>query len=216
MSDAKYTSKEEALEIVAKTHPKTAEFLRKFNLKNPLPPSISIAASQPEDYQKVVEFLEQGEFKFLLKNYVANEGLNEGTIMSGLAKNLLNISHFVRQIVFWLIFTFIVGGTLVVINAIQLTIYTRRNEIEIMRLVGATPTFMRLPFIVEGIIYSAAAVLLSFIFLLLLSKSIQIENLNFWNYYQTFKIIKIFLMELALTILLGTVSSFVAIKKYVK
>ena len=42
VKNVKYTSKEEALEIVGKTHPKTAEFLTKFNLKNPLPPSISI------------------------------------------------------------------------------------------------------------------------------------------------------------------------------
>lgn len=216
VSAAKYTSKEEALDIVAKTHPKTAEFLRKFNLKNPLPPSISITTTQPEDYQKVIEFLENGQFKSLLKNYVTNGGLNEGTIMSGIAKNLMNISHFVRQIIFWLVFTFILGGTLVIINAIQLTIYTRRNEIEIMRLVGATPTFMRLPFIIEGIIYSMLAVFLSFFFLVLVSKSIQIETTNIWNYYRVLEITKVFLAELAITIALGAVSSFVAIHRYIK
>ena len=40
---------------------------------------------------------------------------------------------------FWLVLVFVLGGTLVIMNAIQLTIYMRRQEINIMRLVGATP-----------------------------------------------------------------------------
>lgn len=213
---ASYTSKEEALEVVAKTHPKTAEFLKKFDLKNPLPPSISITLQKPEDYQKVENFLENGEYKTLLKNYVAGGGTGENTILSGVAKNLANMSRFVRQIIFWLVLVFVLGGTLVIMNAVQLTIYMRRQEINIMRLVGATPLFMRLPFLFEGALYAFFAIITSFLFLLLLSKNIQIENSTLWNYYNALEIGKVFWAELAITVVLGIVSSFAAVQQYAK
>ncbi len=213
---ATYTSKEEALEVVAKTHPKTAEFLKKFDLKNPLPPSISITLQKPEDYQKVENFLEKGEYKTLLKNYVADGGTGENAILSSVAKNLANMSRFVRQIIFWLVLVFVLGGTLVIMNAIQLTIYMRRQEINIMRLVGATPIFMRLPFIFEGVLYACSAIMTSFLFLLLLSKNIQIENSTLWNYYNALEIGKVFWVELAITSVLGVISSFAAVQQYAK
>lgn len=213
---ATYTSKEEALEIVAKTHSKTAEFLKKFNLNNPLPPSIGITLQKPEDYQKVETFLEKGEYKTLLKNYVANDGSGENAVLSSVAKNMANMSRFVRQIIFWLVLVFVLGGTLVIMNAVQLTIYMRRQEINIMRLVGATPFFIRLPFIFEGILYSFFAVITGFLFLLILSKSIQIENSTLWNYYHALEIGKVFWVELAITTVLGVVSSFAAIQQYGK
>lgn len=213
---ATYTSKEEALEVVAKTHPKTAEFLKKFDLKNPLPPSISINLQKPEDYQKVENFLEKGEYKTLLKNYVADGGTGENAILSSVAKNLANMSRFVRQIIFWLVLVFVLGGTLVIMNAIQLTIYMRRQEINIMRLVGATPIFMRLPFIFEGVLYACSAIMTSFLFLLLLSKNIQIENSTLWNYYNALEIGKVFWVELAITSVLGVISSFAAVQQYAK
>lgn len=212
----KYTSKEEALEIVAKTHPKTAEFLKKFNLSNPLPPSISIITEKPEDYTNVEAFLERAEYKPLLKNYVAGSSNQESEVLSSVAQNLINISHFIRQVIFWLVLIFIIGGTLVVLNAIQLTIYTRRKEIQIMQLVGATPWFIRLPFIFEGILYGIFAVVFSFIFMFLLSKTIQIENTTIWNYYNMMEFNKIFIAELGITIILGTISSFTAVEQYIK
>ncbi len=212
----KYTSKEDALQIVAKTHPQTAEFLKKFNLDNPLPPSISIITERPEDYKTVEDFLLQDEYKNLMKNYVAGGSSDDSAILSSVAKNLSNISRFVQQIIFWLVLVFIIGGTLVIVNAVQLTIYTRRNEIYIMRLVGATPAFIRLPFIFEGILYCVSSVVLSFLFLLFLGKTIQLEDSTIWMYYQNLELGKVFTVELFMSIFLGITSSFIAVEKYIK
>lgn len=211
-----YTSKEEALERVAKIHPQTAEFIRKFNIPNPLLPSISIVTTSPEDYQKIENFLKQEPYKQLTQNYVIEGASNESLILSDVARNLANISHFVRQIIFWIILVFILGGALVVINAIQLTIYTRRHEIYIMRLVGATPGFIRLPFLFEGILYGFFAVLLSFLILFVLSQNIQVEGSNLWSYYQNIQLGKIFLAELIITLSIGIISSFSATEQYLK
>ncbi len=210
-----YTSKEQALDIVAQTHPQTADFLRKFNLTNPLPPSISIITQRPEDYQTVENFLEQPQYKSLMQNYVAAGGTNENIILSNVAKNLLNLSQFVRQVIFWLVLVFVLGGTLVIVNAIQLTIYTRRQEITIMRLVGATPTFIRMPFIFEGVLYGVSAVLISFLFLFFLGKTIQIDASTMWSYYNSLQLGQVFLAELTMTVILGIISSFAAVEQHI-
>lgn len=216
VKSVKYTSKEEGLSLMAKTHPDTVEFLKKFNLPNPLPPRISVIVNKPEDYQKVQSVLEQNDVKQFMKNYVTPGGSEESVILNSVGENLLNIQKFVRQIIFWVILVFVIGGTLVVINAIQLTIYTRRQEVYIMRLVGATPNFIRLPFLLEGFFYSISAVLGSFVFLYLLGKNIQIENTSLWNFYENLQLGKVFLAEISITIVIGLISSTSAVEQYLK
>ena len=211
----KFTTKEEALDIVARTHPKTAEFLKKFNLTNPLPPSISIITQRPEDYKTVETFLQQGQYKSFMQNYVAEGSGSDSQILSSVAQNLLNISRFIRQVIFWLVLVFVLGGTLVIVNGIQLTIYTRRQEITIMRLVGATPVFIRMPFIFEGILYGALAVLTSFLFLFILGKTIHIDDNTMWSYYNSLELNKVFIAEMIITIGLGIMSSYAAVEQHV-
>lgn len=212
----KYTSKEEALQIVAKTHPKTAEFLQKFNLANPLPPSISIITETPEDQTKIQQFLNLPENKILTESYVTEGSSGESLVLSTVAKNLTNISHFVRQIIFWMVLVFVLGGTLVVVNAIQLTIFTRRNEVYIMRLVGATPNFIRLPFIFEGILYGLLSVLLSFLMLGVLGSTIRFEESNLLTFYSNLQLERVFAAELLITTFLAIISSFSAVQQYLK
>lgn len=212
----KYTSKEEALEIVAKTHPQTAEFLRKFDIRNPLPPSISITTDSAEDHLKIQDLLSQDRYKYMLQNYISEEARGENIILSSVAKNLENISKFVKQIIFWVVFVFILGGTLIVVNAIQLTIFNRRQEIHIMRLVGATPNFIRLPFVFEGFLYAFFAVILSFIILFALGQSIQLETANLWEYYSALNLQRVIVSELIIAVILAVISSFSAAEQYIK
>ena len=216
VKEVKYTSKEEALQIVSKTHPKTADFLQKFNYPNPLPPSISITTERPEDYEKIQQFLGTSEYKNLLESYAANGSTGESIILNSVAQNLESISHFVRQTIFWMVLVFILGGTLIVVNAIQLTIYNRRQEIHIMRLVGATPNFIRMPFILEGVLYGIFAVIFSFVILLLISTSIQLDSSNLWSYYESLNVSRVFVIELVITMVLASISSLSATEQYIK
>ncbi|MFA5829682.1 MAG: ABC transporter permease [Candidatus Gracilibacteria bacterium] len=217
VKSVKYTSKEAALQIVSKSQPQTADFLKKFNA-NPLPPSVSIMMEKPEYYQKIKDFLKKSEFKNSLNNNetTAIGNNSENIVLSKVTDNLTRINQFVRQIIFWIVLVFVVGGTLVVINAIQLTIYTRRNEIYIMRLVGATPNFIRLPFIFEGILYSVFAVFLSLTFLYLVGKGINIQESNLWTFYSNLNLDKVFFAELVITVIIGIISSFTAVQQYLK
>ena len=216
VKEVKYTSKEEALEIVSKTHPKTAGFLKRFNLRNPLPPSISIITGKAEDHLAVQNLLQKNEYKKNLQNVVTEGASGESAILSTVAENLYNISNFVKQIIFWMVLVFVLGGTLVIVNAIQLTIYTRRQEIGIMRLVGATLNFIRMPFIFEGVLYGLFAVLLSFLILLILSNTIHIENSNLIMYLEEIELKRLFIIELLITLSLSVISSTFAVQRYVK
>lgn len=216
VTTVKYTSKEEALNIVSKTHPKTADFLRKFNLQNPLPPSISITTNSPENHATIQELLQQPEYANLMENYITDEVTGESVILSAVAKNLQNIGKFVKQIIFWMVFVFILGGTLIIVNAIQLTIFHRKQEIHIMRIVGATHNFIRLPYIFEGILYGVSAVILSFIILLAVTDSLHLEQSNFLEYYQNINLMHVFTTELLITVILAVISSFSAVEQNIK
>lgn len=216
VKSVKFTSKEEALDIVSQTHPQTAEFLKKFNITNPLPPSLSITTFSPEDHANVQAFMQQSEFKSFMQNYITEGTSGESVILSSVADNLQNMSTFVRQIIFWMVLVFILGGTLIIVNAIQITIYSRRQEIHIMRLVGATPGFIRLPYVFEAILYAFFAVGLSFLILLAISQSIQLDGSNLWSYYSNLNLSRVFITEIGITIVLAIVSSYTATEQYIK
>ncbi len=216
VKSVKFTSKEEALDIISKTHPKTAEFLKKFNLTNPLPPSISITTHSAEDHQTVQNFLNQSEYKNLISTTIPEGAGNESIILSNVAQNLQNISSFIKQIIFWMVLVFILGGTLIVVNAIQITTYSRRQEIHIMRLVGATPNFIRLPFVFEAVLYAIFAIIISFFILVAISGSIHLDQSNLWVYYSNINLARIFTIELIITTILAVVSSFSATEQYIK
>ena len=216
VKNIKYTSPDEALQIVSKSNPETAAFLQKYNQANPLPPSISIQTSAPDDYLKIEKVLEEPQYKELTQNYLTSGNGNDSQIISSVSKNLLNLSNFVHQVIFWLVLVFVLGGTLVVINAIQLTIYTRRHEIYLMRLVGATPTFIRLPFIIEGMFYGFFAVILSFIIMFFVGSNISVASSSLWDYFANHNLFSAFVAEMIMTLILGLISSYSAVEQYLK
>jgi cell division transport system permease protein len=114
------------------------------------------------------------------------------------------------------VFIFIIGSSLIVINAIQLTIFTRKSEVFIMRLVGATHNFIRLPFLVEGFSYALLAVTLSFIMFFLASYVLGLETMGILNDLNQIDLPKIFITELALTAILNLISSGTTVQHYLK
>lgn len=210
-----YISKEKALQIISKTYPETAEFLTKFNLRNPLPASLSVTTESAETHKAVYDFVKKSTLNQFIDSNQNNRTDNQN-ILSSTADNLISINNFVKQLIFWIVFVFIIGGALIVINAIQLTIFTRRNEIFVMRLVGATPNFIRLPFLTEGVCYALIAVTLSFLLLYFGGQALGLENLQLIKEISNINLINIFLAELGLAALLSLLSSLIAVEKYLR
>ena len=127
---------------------------------------------------------------------------------------LLTIDKYVNLIYIALIVTsFLIVGIAVILinNTIRLTIYARRDIIQIMRLVGATEGFVRRPFIVEGIIQGlVGAIIASF----LIYYSLKIIT-HFFLPYLIYEPV-IFSGLLLFGFLIGTLSSYISVGKYMR
>jgi len=110
---------------------------------------------------------------------------------------------------------------LVVFNTVRLAIYSSREEIRVMRLVGASNWFIRGPFLVQGAISGFAAVVITLLIftgaLFFLSPKLEIlfPGLNIFNSF-TGNFGMLFLIQIFAGVGLGVVSSIIAIRKYLK
>ena len=118
---------------------------------------------------------------------------------------------------------FILIAVLVVFNTIQVGIYTHREEIGIMKLVGASNSFISSPFLLEGIIYSLISVIILGAIIYPLLSFVQTYIDEFFKEYSANLIglvnqnfLKIFGTQLALAIFITIVSSFIAVRRYLK
>jgi cell division transport system permease protein len=110
----------------------------------------------------------------------------------------------------------------VLFNTIRLTIHSRREEIEIMRLVGASNGFIRGPFIVEGLFYGVAGALLTALVLFPLlwflgpkiSNFFEVNFSSFAFWGSSFQ--GLFGLQMAAGVILGTISSILAVRKYLR
>lgn len=123
---------------------------------NPLPRSLEVKTKNPEDIEKVANFLQSEDYAPLISklSYQQNKDMID---------RLVRITSFIKKIGVGLSILFMIISILVVYNAIKLTIIARSDELEIMRLVGATDAYVRLPFVFEGLIFGVTASIVSMI-----------------------------------------------------
>lgn len=215
VSEVDYISKQQALAQLKQTHPDILVSFEKYKLDNPLPASISIKTDNPNDHFKLSQRLQQERYQAYFSN-INIQNTEKNTVVSSVSKNLMELSTFTQQVIFWLVIIFILGGTLIILNALQITIYTRKKEICVMKLVGASHWFIRSPFIIESIIYALLSVILSFILLLIFAKNVSIKNTDLWYYYQEIDFYYLFVIELLITIGLSTASLSLATSEYLR
>jgi cell division transport system permease protein len=114
---------------------------------NPLPDSIEVRVDEAKHVRDVAEVLQR------------IEGIDEVAYGSLVVDRLVALTRAVRLAGIALVGLLAASAVLIIVNTIRLTIEARRQEIEIMTLVGATPGFIRGPFILEGALQGAAAAL---------------------------------------------------------
>ena len=138
---------------------------------------------------------------------------------SEIASKLSKLKSILKKIGIWIVIGLMSVSIMIISNTIRITMYNRRFEISIMKSIGATNTFIRLPFIVEGIILGLISSVVS-IFILkfsyikaseIFSSVIPISTFSFNKFY-----IHIFISFVIFGIFLGIVSSLLSIKKYLK
>jgi cell division transport system permease protein len=152
--DVKYVSREEALEKFRGNHEDNESIVTSLEEleENPLGATLVIKTHSPDDYPFVLETLDNPEFTSFIqdKNYDDHKEIIE---------RIDRITDRVRNFGIILSGIFVMIAVLIVINTIRVAIYTHREEIGIMKLVGASNWFVRMPFLAEGVLYSFLATL---------------------------------------------------------
>lgn len=216
-----YVTREAALEAFKLRHENDQSILSALNElnDNPLGAVLNVKAKDPSQYESVANFL-QG------KNVVGSGGdtivdkvnfYQNKTAIDKLTR-IINAAH---TLGFAITLTFIILSILTSFNTIRLTIYIARDEISVMRLVGASTTYIQGPFVVVGIIYGVVAGIATlFVFLPITYWLGRVtENffigLNIFDYYLS-NFPMIFIIIVGSGILIGALSSFLAIRRYLK
>jgi cell division transport system permease protein len=161
-----YVSKAQALEKFkerTKNVPQLVEQLR----GNPLPASLEVSLVDPRQVRAVVKTIEaDANLAKVIKN-PANPEADDIKYAQEVVDRLFQATNVVRLFVaVFMVLLFIVSLVLIG-NTIRLAIYSRRREIGIMRLVGASNWFISTPFLMEGVIQSTIGALLAILTLVL-------------------------------------------------
>jgi len=147
---------EQALEAFKQLHaadPKIMEALAELD-QNPLGASLVIKGKRPDDYPFLLEALKNPQFGFAIESKTYDDHADA-------INRVRDIGNSGRLFGAILVAVFAIFSAMIVYNAIRVAIYTQREEIGVMRLVGASSSFVRMPFVVEGLFIAFLALLIS-------------------------------------------------------
>ncbi len=153
VKEYQFVSRAMALERMRKKYPEFTANLP----SNPLPASYEITPARPEEVKTIALDLRRQKFAGV-------EKIKDGQQTS---KRILQVARVIWVVFLVAVIVLLVASVLLIANTIRLSIFSRRREIEVMKLVGATNWFVRGPFMLEGLLCglggSIAAILLLFL-----------------------------------------------------
>ncbi|MEX2405425.1 MAG: permease-like cell division protein FtsX [Candidatus Paceibacterota bacterium] len=186
---------------------------------NPLPARLNVRAAETDQYETIATFVESdralpGSGRDVIDK--VNFFQNEEAI-----NTLSSIINSIDRLSLVTIIIFVIISILIVFNTIRLAIYTAREEIEVMQLVGASRRYIRGPFIVEGVMYGVVSALIALVLFYPVTLSIGpftelfFGSTNAFDYYVD-NFAQMFLILMFVGAALGAVSSWLATKKYLR
>jgi len=218
VKSVEFISKEDALELFKEKHQDDSLIISSINEldKNPLQATFVIKARYPEDYSIISNSLKTAEYKDIIEKITFEDN-------KSIIDKINSTTDFIEKtgIIASLVFSFIT--IIFMFNTIRLAIYSQKDEIKVMRLIGAKNLFIRAPFFIEGIIYALIASILSSVVLYFLLRysspyiiefigNDQLDIISLTNK----NILYLVLLQLGLGIALSFISTFIAIRKYLK
>ncbi len=215
--EVSYISASQALEDFKRNHAGDPLIQQSLNelTDNPLPATLHIKAYNLDDYPDIAQQLQDPKYTDSIEkvNFEDNR-----VVIDRLSRILKFIISFGAA----LVTVFGIIAVLVIFNTITLTIYNRKEEVEIMRLVGATNWYIRGPFLTEALLYSVMATLITaLLFMPIFSKvlpkiaqyvnpQVTVFSQNIFNYWYLVG------MVFAISLVLSAFTTMFAIRKYLK
>jgi cell division transport system permease protein len=200
----KFVSKERALQIMKKREPALVSELA----WNPLPDTLEVTPTAAEHIDDVARSLRP-----------LPPGVAQVQTGKKLSSRVLKVAHVIEVIFTIATAILLVAATMLIANTIRLSIFSRRREIEVMKLVGATNWFIRGPFMIEGLLCGLGGAALA-VFFLVLGKEVALPalNLEFSNdpdvQAMAFPIIAMILLVMGLA--LGALGSGVTLRRFLR
>jgi len=211
-----FLSKDEALEEFRSRHINDPVILESLEVvgTNPFYASLNIRAQNPDEYAPILTLLNSAAFEDVIYKI---DYLEKKTVIDKLSSFIANVNSvgLVSAIILAIV------AILVAFNTIRVAIYDASKEIAIMRLVGSPNKFIRGPFMVQGVINGTIAAIVSCLLFLLIVNifGAKIESVtNGFNLGQwwTSNLGIIIILQLVSGIALGSFSSLIAIRKYLR
>jgi len=212
-----YTSQQQAFDQFKQKHandPLIQESLNELT-DNPLPATLNIKTYNLADYPSIASKLQSADYK----DFITKVNFEDNRVV---IERLGKILHYITIFGFALVAVFAIIAILVIFNTITLTIYNRKEEVEIMRLVGATNWYIRGPFLMESMLYALGSTFISAILFIpiyakvlpkiaaYVNPQLSMFNAGLFNYWLMLALM------LATSIILAVVSTLLAIRKYLK
>jgi cell division transport system permease protein len=216
-----YISKDQALKNYRAQNINNTDLLAAISeTDNPLPASLVISPKDPNRLEGIKNYLEKPDIKALQSDPTSYSGDRKAAI-----DKIAKATHFFRQAGVVGIIVFIIISMLIIFNTIRMTIFNRRDELVIMRLLGATPGYIRGPFIVETMLYGVVAAALSLaicgaLFAVasstLQASSLGLLDIKYSGDYFKKNLWLILTTQILAGIIIGALSSAIAARRYLK
>lgn len=215
-----YTSQDDALSLFRDRH--SGDYLTLQALdelgENPLGASLNIKAKDPSQYESISRYFDNGGS--LSKEELMSIDKIDYRQNKVVIDRLTSIIDGAKKLGFILSIVLVIISVLITFSTIRLIIYMSREEIGVMRLVGAGAWYVRGPFIVSGIIVGVISSLLNSIIYIpvsmwLGSHMTDFIGLNLFTYYKL-NFLQLFIIMLGSGISIGSISSIFAIRRHLK
>lgn len=161
VTDVQFVSTSDALEKFRGKFPDFQDILDNLD-KNPFPPSFEVLFKEEDlSPEAIFSFIEEIQ---------SSEQVNDVQFNQEWIERMYSLSRLARAVGYFLGGILVLASFFIISNIIKLNVFSRKNEIEILRLSGATNMFIRVPFLMEGTILGVVGGALSLFFLFILIK----------------------------------------------
>jgi cell division transport system permease protein len=216
-----YISKDQALKTYKQQNASNVDLLVAISeTDNPLPATLNIKPKDPNKINDIKTILEKPDVKVLQSDVTSYSGDRKEAI-----DKIAHATSFFRKAGAAGVVVFALISVLIIFNTIRMAIFNRRDEIQIMRLLGASTSYIRGPFVVESVLYGVISAIISVVLLnglfIASSSTLQASSLGLldinYSYLYFSQHFWLFLTgQLSIGIFIGAASSVIATRRYLK
>jgi cell division transport system permease protein len=202
----KFVSKAEAFKIMQKKYP---DFMKEVP-SNPLPDALTVTPLHGEDTAKIAASLSPPP------PGVGPDGVKYGQKTTS---RVLQLAHVIESVFVFAVLILLAAAMILIANTIRLSIFSRRREIEVMKLVGASNWFVRGPFMLEGLLCGLIGSVLAVVLLLFAREAVAapiLDNLDAADGAKAISFTLNALILCGLGLLIGALGSGLTVRRFLK